>query len=104
MKINVLFAVLLAGGLTLAGCGSVGHDFDLSQTQHISQGTTTQQDIQSMFGEPFRKGIQNGHPVWVYEKSTYSAIGKDKTKSLIVEFDDQGVVRKYQVMSSDLDK
>lgn len=100
MKIKFLYAVFLAAGIALAGCGSVGKDFDASQVKQITQGATTKQEIQNMFGEPFRTGVQNGHPVWVYEKSTYSALGKDTTKSLIVEFDDNDVVRKYQVMSN----
>jgi outer membrane protein assembly factor BamE (lipoprotein component of BamABCDE complex) len=100
MKIKQFYAVFLAAVILLAGCGSIGKDFDASQVKRITQGTTTKQEIQNMFGEPFRTGIQNGNPVWVYEKSIYRAIGEDTTKSLIVEFDEYDVVRKYQVMSN----
>lgn len=104
MKLKVFHAVCLAVAFLLAGCGSIGKDFDISQVKNISQGTTTKQEIQNMFGEPFRTGIQNGYPVWVYEKSTYNALGKDTTKSLIVEFDENDVVRRYQVLSNEPEK
>jgi len=101
MKAKGLVLVCVAVFLFVSGCGSMGTDFDSTKVKDINSGTTTKADIESMFGKPFKTGVQNGHPVWVYEKSTYSAVGTDTSKSLIVEFDNSGVVRKYQVMSNE---
>ena len=101
MKAKGLVLACVTVFLFLAGCGSMGTDFDASQVQNINAGTTTKADIESMFGKPFKTGIQNGHPVWVYERSRYSAVGSDTSKSLIVEFDNNGVVQKYQVLSNE---
>ncbi len=96
----ILVAFLL--GLTwIAGCGTVGSDFSVERAQSIENGKTTKEDIAQMFGEPFKTGIQNGHPVWVYEKSKWALIGDEPSKSLIVEFDDKGVVRSHQVTSNE---
>ncbi|MCZ6512730.1 MAG: hypothetical protein O6857_02275 [Nitrospinae bacterium] len=99
-------SLLICGTLLLclswvAGCGTVGKDFSVEQAQAIENGKTTKEDIAVMFGEPFKTGIQNGHPVWVYEKSKWALIGDEPTKSLIVEFDDKGVVRSHQVTSNE---
>ena len=83
------------------GCGSVGKDFDMEQAQTIQNGKTTREDIALMFGEPFKVGVQNSHPIWIYERSKYKAIGDDTSKSLIVEFDDKGVVRNHSIMSNE---
>jgi len=83
------------------GCGTVGKDFDIKQAQTIQNGKTTREDIALMFGQPFKVGVQNSRPIWIYEQSTYRAIGKDTSKSLIVEFDNNGVVRNHSIQSNE---
>lgn len=98
----ILGALLLCFPMTL-GCGTVGNDFDIEQAQTIQNGKTTREDIALMFDEPFKIGVQNGHPIWIYEQNKYQAIGEGTSKSLIVEFDDNGVVRSHSIMSSEPD-
>jgi len=93
-------ALLLCFSLTL-GCGTVGKEFNMDQVQTIQNGKTTREDIALTFGQPFKVGVQNSHPIWVYEESKYKIIGEGASKSLIVEFDDKGVVRNHSIMSSD---
>lgn len=83
------------------GCGTVGKEFDIEQAKSIENGKTTREDIALIFGQPFKVGVQNSHPIWVYEESKYQVIGDGVSKSLIVEFDDNGVVRNYSIMSND---
>ena len=96
----ILGTLLLCFTLTL-GCGTVGKDFDMEQAKTIENGKTTREDIALMFGEPFKVGVQNSHPIWIYEKSKYKVIGDDTSKSLIVEFDDNGVVRNHSIISNE---
>lgn len=96
----ILVTLLLSFSWTL-GCGTVGKDFDMEQAQAIENGKTTREDIALMFGEPFKVGVQNSHPIWVYERSKYKALGDDTSKSLTVEFDDNGVVRNHSIMSNE---
>jgi outer membrane protein assembly factor BamE (lipoprotein component of BamABCDE complex) len=96
----ILGALFLCFSWTL-GCGTVGKDFDIEKAQTIKNGQTTREDIALMFGEPFKVGVQNSHPIWVYEQNKYRALGDDTSKSLIVEFDDNGVVRNHAIMSSE---
>ncbi|MDH3256542.1 MAG: outer membrane protein assembly factor BamE [Nitrospinota bacterium] len=96
----ILVTLLLSLSWTL-GCGTVGKDFDIDQAQTIQNGKTTREDIALMFGEPFKVGVQNSRPIWIYEQNKYRAIGKDTSKSLIVEFDDNGVVRNHSIMSNE---
>ena len=96
----ILGTLLLCFSFTL-GCGTVGNDFDMEQAQTIENGKTTREDIALMFGEPFKVGVQNSHPIWVYERNKYKALGDDTSKSLVVEFDDNGVVRNHSIMTSE---
>ena len=82
------------------GCGTVGTNFDESRVNQIVKGATPQTEIRRMFGKPFRKGIENGRNIWIYEYNTYSALGTSSSKDLIVVFDAQGKVHSYQIMSS----
>jgi outer membrane protein assembly factor BamE (lipoprotein component of BamABCDE complex) len=91
-------ALLLCFSMTL-GCGTLGKQFDMDQVQTIENGKTTREDIALTFG--FKVGVQNSHPIWVYEESKYQIVGEGLSKSLIVEFDDKGVVRNHSVMSND---
>ncbi len=87
MTRHIILFVLIACMAVVSGCGSVGKDFDTDMAQTIEKGKTTKSDIKRMFGTPFKTGVQNGNPVWVYEKNVYRTMGRDSSKSLIVEFD-----------------
>ncbi|MEK9628248.1 MAG: outer membrane protein assembly factor BamE [Nitrospinota bacterium] len=86
--------------LLISGCGTAGKDFDESLYTKIVKGTTTQKEIQAMFGPPFKKGIQNGLPVWTYEYNHYKSIGPNTHKDMIIVFDKNGVVQSHQLMSN----
>ncbi len=93
------FAGLLLGFLMISGCGSTGKEFDETLIDNIVNGTTTQDQVEEMFGPPFKKGIQNGRTIWVYEYNEYNAIGDDQSKDMVVVFEDTGVVRSHQFMT-----
>jgi len=92
--------IVVAIVLISNGCGTVGKSFNVSKVETIVNGTTTQSDIKKMFGEPFKIGIQNGQPIWVYEDHHYSIIREKTSKDLIIIFGPNGIVQSYQFMSS----
>ncbi len=91
----VTFLILL-----LSGCGTVGKEFNESLYANILKGTTTRKEIRLMFGPPFKKGIQNGDPVWTYEYNYVNAFGTDIIKDMIIVFSKKGVVKSHQLMTS----
>lgn len=101
MRPLLILGVLMLCFSWTIGCGTVGKDFNIDQAQSIQNGKTTREDIALMFGEPFKVGVQNSHPIWIYEQNKYKVIGEDTSKSLIVEFDDNGVVRNHSIMSNE---
>jgi len=86
--------------LFLSACGTVGKEFNESLYANIVEGTTTDKEIRIMFGPPFRKGIQNGDPVWTYEYNYVNAFGTDIIKDMIIVFSKNGVVKSHQLMTS----
>jgi outer membrane protein assembly factor BamE (lipoprotein component of BamABCDE complex) len=84
----------------LAGCGTTGENFDESKVDKIIAGSTTAADVKLLLGQPFRKGIQNGKMVWIYEYNHYHSIGDDTSKDLFITFEDNNVVSSHQLMSS----
>ena len=83
------------------GCGTVvGKDFDDSLYTNIAKGTTTHKEIHAMFGAPFKKGIQNGYPVWTYEFNYVNSLGTDIIKDMIIVFEKNGVVKSHQLMTN----
>ena len=98
---NYIGIVIVVGIVLISnGCGTVGKSFNASKVETIVNGTTTQSDIKKMFGEPFKIGIQNGQPIWVYEDHHYSIIREETSKDLIIIFGPNGIVQSYQFMSS----
>ena len=64
---NYIGIVIVVGIVLISnGCGTVGESFNTSKVESIVNGITTQSDIKKMFGKPFKIGIQNGQPIWVY--------------------------------------
>ena len=98
---NYIGLVIVVGIILISnGCGTAGKSFNTSKVESIVNGTTTRSDIKIMFGEPFKIGIQNGQPIWVYEDHYYSIIRKETSKDLIIIFSQDGIVQSYQFMSS----
>ena len=98
---NYIGLVIVVGIILISnGCGTVGESFNTLKVESIVNGITTRSDIKKMFGEPFKIGIQNGQPIWVYEDHHYSIIHKEMSKDLIIIFSQDGIVQSYQFMSS----
>jgi len=98
---NYIGIVIVVGIVLISnGCGTVGRSFNASKVESIVNGITTQSDIKKMFGKPFKIGIQNGQPIWVYEDHHYSIIREETSKDLIIIFGPNGIVQSYQFMSS----
>ena len=88
--------------LAFGGCGgTVGEKFNTPKVENIINGTTTQAEIKTTFGKPFKTGIQNGKPIWVYEYNRYNLLRNDTSKDLIIVFGSSGVVQSHQFMSNE---
>lgn len=98
--LSIGFLVL---GLTVVGCGTSGKEFNATLFDSVVNGHTTQEEVESMFGRPFKKGFQNGKEIWVYEHNQYKALpmfGEDTSKDMVVTFDENKVVKTHQFMTS----
>lgn len=76
--------------LSLISCATVGREFPVERVAAIKIGETTLEDIQQMFGQPWRIGIEDGQKTWTYGHYRYTAFGTDQTRDLVVRFDQQG--------------
>lgn len=98
---------LVAGFLLaifLAGCASVGHKFPADRVPELEMGKTTREEVRTIFGDPWRTGIEDGLPTWTYGKYKYRLIGDDSTTDLVIRFDANGVVRSYTFNTTENDR
>ncbi len=96
--INPIFRMVLVTSLFItlsAGCASIGREFPSAQVPMVHVGQTTKQQIRSMFGAPWRVGIENGQRTWTYGHYRYSLFGQGSTEDLVVRFDENGLVASY---------
>ena len=101
MRYTVIIIVIILI-LAFGGCGgTVGKKFSTSKVESIINGTTTQAEIKNIFGKPFKTGIQNGKPIWVYEYNRYNLLKNETSKDLIIVFGPSGVVQSHQFMSNE---
>jgi hypothetical protein len=96
--VPLFFALFLT--LILAGCGSTGNNFPVVHIDGIKNGVTTQSQILDWFGVPFKEGVRNGDSMWTYQFDAWRSIGKDRSKELIVLFDEQNIVQAYRYASN----
>ncbi len=92
---NLKMAGLVVLLAAVVGCATVGRDFATHNVEQIHVGETTRADIQNMFGEPWRTGIENGKRTWTYGKYRWSAIGDAETTDLVVRFNSDDTVSSY---------
>ncbi|MDD5462548.1 MAG: outer membrane protein assembly factor BamE [Methylococcales bacterium] len=89
------FGLILSILLLSSGCASVGHEFPAGQVSTIRIGETTQNDIYTTFGAPWRTGIENGMKTWTYGNYHYSLFNDASTEDLVIKFDKKGVVSAF---------
>lgn len=92
--------ICVAAALWL-GCASVGRDFPVQPVRQLEIGTTTRADVQRMFGDPWRMGVEDGQRTWTYALYRWSLFGGATTRDLKIRYDGHGVVRSYTFSSSD---
>jgi hypothetical protein len=90
----VVVAVLCTAPLAVS-CATVGHEFPESRVGDIHIGKTTRAGILSMFGSPWRVGVEDGQRTWTYGRYRYKLFGQSNTKDLVVRFDANDVVASY---------
>ena len=96
---NILRKTL--GGLVVSvfllssGCASVGHEFPAGQISTIHIGETTQNDIYTTFGKPWRTGMDNGMKTWTYGNYRFSLFSDHSAEDLVVKFDKRNIVSAF---------
>jgi hypothetical protein len=98
-RLGIWIAVAALAALC-GGCMSVGRDFPVAPVDSIEIGTTTMTDVRSLFGEPWRQGVEDGERTWTYAKYHYSAFSETRTRDLKVRFDAQGRVVSFSFNST----
>jgi hypothetical protein len=86
--------------LILAGCGTSGKNFPVLHIGDIQNGVTTQSQILDWFNLPWKEGMRDGDPLWTYQFDSYNAVGDDKSKELVILFDQKNVVKAYRYASN----
>jgi len=81
--------------LLSSGCASIGHEFPAGQISTIRIGETTQNDIYTTFGKPWRTGIDNGMKTWTYGNYRYSLFSDHSAEDLVIKFDKRNVVSAF---------
>lgn len=93
-KLGTLFLLLF-----LWGCVTYGRDFGTSPVRNIQTNVTSQKEIFSFFGEPVRKGLENGFETWTYSYHYYELGQLRDSKELYLVFNKDGTVRSYNFTS-----
>jgi hypothetical protein len=81
--------------LALAGCLAVGRDFAITPVRNIQNNVTTQNEVFADFGEPVRRGLENGLETWTYSYQYYEFAQLRDSKELHVVFNKDRTVRSY---------
>lgn len=93
--------ILITGALLLAsGCASIGHQFPSGQVPSIHIGETTQNDVYTMFGAPWRTGLDNGMKTWTYGDYHYNLFSENSAEDLVIKFDKHSIVSSFTYNTS----
>ena len=79
----------------------MGRSFPTASVSEIEMNETTQDQVRTMFGEPWRTGMEDGLRTWTYGHYRYSLFGRAKTRDLVLRFNDRNVVVSYTFNSTE---
>ena len=94
---SIILCILL---LLSSGCITVGKSFPVDPVKRIQIGKTTRQDALTIFGKPWRTGIEDGDETWTYGYYRYRLFGTSNTYDLVLRFDKEGTVISYTYNSN----
>ncbi|HEU4345466.1 MAG TPA: outer membrane protein assembly factor BamE [Candidatus Binatia bacterium] len=77
------------------GCLHQGRDFVTGPIKSIQPNVTTQREIFGYFGEPLRRGLENGNETWSYSYNYYELGQLRDSKELYIVFNKDNTVRSY---------
>lgn len=101
-SVRVVCLYLMAASTVLSvSCATVGHDFPTGKVSEIRIHETTRDEIRSMFGPPWRIGVEDGRQTWTYGRYRYRLLGETSTTDLVVRFDKQGIVSSYSFSTTE---
>lgn len=99
MKRIHLSLLTLAVNAALVGCVTRGKDFT-SDTNWIKVEQTTQAEVSSLLGAPYKVGNSGGTPTWTYSYYKLQLLGEDQTKDLKLYWSDDKKVKDFSFTSS----
>jgi outer membrane protein assembly factor BamE (lipoprotein component of BamABCDE complex) len=85
----------------LAGCITVGMEFNKNAVDLIKPGQTTLEEVRKMFGNPVRTGMDEGKLSWTYLRYRATLGGDFDGQDLVVKFDAQNKVTSFSYHSTD---
>lgn len=99
--LNMLVTLVMI--LTVTACATAGKSFPVTAVKDIKIGETTKKDIRSMFGNPWRTGLEDGQETWTYGQYRYSPFKGSESSDLVVRFDNAGKVGSYSYSTTNPD-
>jgi len=80
--------------LLLSACVSIGNKMDETDITNIQRCKTSKQELLSMFGKPYEKGVQSGYNTlkWLY---VYSGVFSHQRQEVIAFLNNDGTVVDY---------
>ena len=92
--------IVIATGAVLAGCATMGKDFDSTSLSWLKAGETAKKDVLAKLGEPFRVGMDSGDQTWTYGFYKYRVFGESETKDLVIRYSADQKVKSYTLNTS----
>jgi len=99
MRISIVMSAILASAL-LAGCATVGRDFDATKLSWLKAGETGKKDVLKELGDPLRVGVDAGDQTWTYGYYQYRVFGDSTTKDLVLRFSPDNKVKSFTLNTS----
>src|SRR5262245_47408011 len=90
----------LPAALGLAGCFTIGREFETTQLQWLRAGETKKAEVLEKLGTPFRIGVDTGDPTWTYGYYRYALVGSTTTKDLVIRWAADGSVKSFTFSTS----
>ncbi len=97
-KFTLIIAIFLMSLIT--SCANMGRPFKFQGSASIQNGKTTKEDVQKIYGQPFRVGVENGKEKWTYGQYQYRVFGDSTTRDLNITFNEKNIVEDYSYSSS----